>query len=337
MQVTITIKDLAKRLNLSPSTVSRALKDHYSIGEDTKRAVRALALELNYKPNRAALSLLNKKSSIIGVVIPNITTSFYSYVISGVEEVCLKNNYQVIFSQSHEKLENEKKALEILLDARVDGMIVALSRETTTDEHLINVINTGKSLILVDRVIPNFPCNKIIVDDVKGTEEATDFLISKGCRRIAYLAGFSSLFNDQQRRKGYLNSLQKNNIETSATYICEDGLSPNNLRSFFSKFAKSEFPDGIITYNDYIAFEAMKEAKARCLKIPEDVSIFGFANEPICLHVSPLLSTIDQPAFEMGKLAAEQLLDDIKKKKTSDFSTRILPTRIILRDSTKNS
>lgn len=331
----VTIKDLANQLQLSTSTISRALKDHYSIGEETKKAVRALADELGYKPNQNAISLIQGKNKTIGVLLPEITTSFFSYVIAGIEEVAINSGYQVLFTQSGESIEKEKKAVETLLKARVDGFILAISKETKSFAHLHSIVSKGKPLVLADRGIEGFPAETIKVDDLQGTELATDYLVEKGCRRIAYLSGFSNLLNEEHRKTGYLRSLKKNNLSADFLCICEDAYRPGKLLEFFKKLKSAEkTPDGVVSYNDYVAFEAIKACKELKIRIPEDISIFGFADEPVCIFSTPTISTVKQPAYELGKRSAEQLLQKLQHP-NAPYEQITLSTNLIIRESTR--
>ena len=221
----VTIKDIARELNISPSTVSRALKDHPDISVDTKKAVNALAEKLNYQPNIVALNLRQKKTNTIGVIIPELVHFFFSTVISGIEDVAYQAGYNVILAQSNESYTREVAHVKALFNSRVDGMLLSLSRETTNFDHVESIISKGVPIVFYDRMYNSPTSSKVIVDDYAGAKEAVNHLISQGCKNIAHLVGAPNLIISIDRLRGYKDALRDNKIEIKEELIfsCDSG------------------------------------------------------------------------------------------------------------------
>jgi LacI family transcriptional regulator len=331
----ITIKDIARELGISPSTVSRALKDHPDISPDTKKAVTELAERLNYQPNSIALSLRQSKTNMIGVVIPEIVHFFFSTVISGIEDIAYDAGYNVIVSQSNESYDREVTDVKALFNSRVDGMIASISRETKDYSHFESLYQRGMPLVFFDRVCDSLDTHRVVVDDYEGALEATEHLIEQGCTRIAHLAGPANLMISQNRMQGYKDALIKHGmpIEESLIVRCDSG-TQEEAREVTTKLI-SQKPDAIFANNDIAALGAMLAIKGAGLNIPKDIALVGFSNWQITTLTDPALTTVDQPGFEMGQEAAKLLIRQIEMgdEEVLEPQTKVLKTRLIVRES----
>lgn len=335
----VTIKDIARELGISPSTVSRALKDHPDISPDTKKAVNELAEKLNYQPNIVALSLRQSKTNTLGVIIPEIVHFFFSTIISGIEDVAYSAGYNVILTQSNESAQREMIDMKALFNSRVDGMLISLSRETTTFDHIESMITKGVPMVFFDRVYDNSNVSKIIVDDFSGAKEATLHLIEQGCKRIAHIEGSRNLDITKQRLNGYLEALREKGMPVDESLIipCPEATIEAGKKSTEKLLTMSPIPDGIFATNDPVAMGAMQAIRAKGLKIPNDIAVIGFSNWLFTSMMDPPLSSVDQPGFEMGQEATRLLIRQIEIKSKENIDpkpeTKILKTRLIVRES----
>ncbi len=331
----ITIKDIAKKLGISPSTVSRALKDHPDISPKTKKRVNELAKTLRYKPNAIALSLRNSKSNILGLIIPEVVHYFFSSVISGIEEVASKAGYNIILFQTNESYENEMQGTHALLSARVDGVLASISKTTLEYEHFRNLQENGIPLVLFDRIAEHLDVDNITVDDHAGAFEATEHLIRIGCKRIAHLSAPQHLLIGKNRQQGYIDALKKHHlpIDDSLILKCDTHLEALEKVKFLMQYKNP--PDGIFAVNDSTAIGALITAKKMGFNVPDDVAIVGFGDGEIATFTEPTLTTVEQPGFEMGKIAAQMLLDKLLNDKTQETVSKVLKTKLIIRDSTR--
>jgi LacI family transcriptional regulator len=335
----VTIKDIARELGISPSTVSRALKDHPDISVATKKAVNELADKLNYQPNIVALNLRQKKTNTIGVIIPEIVHFFFSTVISGIEDVAYTAGYNVILAQSNESYQREITDMKALFNSRVDGMLLSISRETTNFDHIESIISKGVPIVFYDRMYNSPNSSKVIVDDYAGAKEAVNHLISQGCKKIAHINGSPNLIISIDRFRGYTEALEENKIETNEDLIvnCQSGTFEEGKRATHKLLSQKNIPDAIFAGNDPMAMGAMMAIKEKGLKIPQDVAIVGFSNWFFGELMDPSLTTVDQPGFEMGQEAARLLIRQIEMKDKEDFDpqpeTKILKTRLVIRNS----
>ncbi len=336
----VTIKDIARELGISPSTVSRALKDHPDISPETKKAVNELAEKLNYTPNIVALSLRQSKTNTIGVIIPELVHFFFSTVISGIEDVAYSAGYNVIITQSNESLQREKTDIKALFNSRVDGMLISVSRETSNFEHIDNILAKGVPMVFFDRVYDKPESSKIIVDDLSGAKEATAHLIDQGCKRIAHIEGPPNLEISKQRLEGYLQAHRERNIEVDKSLIvpCNLGTIEEGRTVTEKLLAQSPGPDAIFATNDPTAMGAMQAIKEAGLKIPKDIAVVGFSNWFFTALLDPPLTSVDQPGFEMGQEAAKLLIRQIDirtKDRDADVQpeTKVLKTKLIVRES----
>lgn len=335
----VTIKDIARELGISPSTVSRALKDHPDISPDTKKAVNELAEKLNYQPNIVALSLRQSKTNTIGVIIPEIVHFFFSTVISGIEDVAYSAGYNVILAQSNESQTREISDIKALFNSRVDGMLMSVSRETTNFDHIESMLAKGVPIVFFDRVYDTGQASKIIVDDFTGAKEATLHLIDQGCKRIAHIEGPPNLEISKQRLEGYKEALKEHNMtfNKELVAICPSGTIEEGKKATEKLLSLKNPPDAIFATNDPAAMGAMQAIKAKGLKMPTDVALVGFSNWFFSSLMDPPLSSVDQPGFEMGQEAAKLLIRQIEKQEKDDEDitpeTKILKTRLIIRES----
>ncbi|MCK5729794.1 MAG: LacI family DNA-binding transcriptional regulator, partial [Draconibacterium sp.] len=290
----VTIKDIAKELNISPSTVSRALKDHPDISVDTKRAVNDLAKKLNYQPNAVALSLKQRRSNTIGVIIPEIVHYFFSSVISGIEDVAYDAGFNVIICQSNEKYEREVANTKTLLANRVDGILVSISKETKKFDHIYNIKENGVPLVFYDRTVPECNADQVIIDDLDAAYRATKHLIDSGRKNIVHFSGPQNLLIGQQRKEGYLMALKEANIEIDKSLIIEaDSFEKARLEIINILEEKKTF-DGIFAVNDLTAIGAMQTMQKRGIKIPDDIAIVGFSDGRMSGITNPTLTSVDQ-------------------------------------------
>ncbi len=332
----VTIKDIAKELGISPSTVSRALKDHPDISTKTKVAVKELAEKLHYKPNAIALSLRNEKTNTIGLVIPGIVHYFFSSVISGIEDYANDKHFNVMICQSNESYEKEIISVQTLLDSRVDGLIISMSKTTNEYKHFKDIEEYGLPLVFFDRICEEIKTDRVIVDDEKGAFEAVEYLISLGCKRIAHLCGPQGLLISQNRLNGYLKALKLHNIPIDEELIINCDTYEKALECTDDLLSLKNPPDGIFAVNDLTAIGAMKVIKTKGLKIPEDISIIGFTNGMVSSLVEPSLTSVNQKGYEMGKIAAELLINRINNNEDNYAPiTKIIKTNLVIRNSTK--
>lgn len=335
----VTIKDIARELGISPSTVSRALKDHPDISSKTKEAVNALAEKLNYQPNIVALNLRQKKTFTIGVIIPELVHFFFSTVISGIEDVAYQAGYSVILAQSNESYEREKTDIKALFNSRVDGLLMSISRETKNFDHIESIIAKGVPVVFYDRTFNTTLCSNVLVDDYVGAKEAVNHLIEQGYKKIAFLEGSPGLIITADRKRGYTDALREHGLEIKDTYIqeCMTGSLEEGKRATKKLLAMPSPPDAIFAANDPLAVGAMQSIKEAGLRIPQDVGVVGFSNWSYGSLLEPSLTTVDQPGFEMGQEAARLLIRHIEQadKNQADppAETKVLKTRLIVRDS----
>jgi LacI family transcriptional regulator len=335
----ITIKDLAERMNLSFSTISRALHDHPSIGKKTTQEVKKMAKELGYFPNSVASNLRISKTHTIGIIVPRIDIHFHSLVVSGIEEVAYKLGYTVTIYQSRNSLEREMSIAKILQKNMADGIIICLGLETKDCSHFMRFNELQIPMVFYDRVSDDFNASKVVIDDFDAAFNATEHLILGGCKRIAHIAGCQSTNIFKARLNGYKSALLKHNLEFDEALVqytselsYEEGVTcANNILS------QKVIPDGIFCANDYTAISAIQVFTKAGYHVPNDIAVIGFSNYPISKIIEPKLTTIDDRAFEMGQTAARLLIRQIEEKNLLVASeTIVLKTDLIKRDSTKN-
>ena len=336
----VTLKDIAETLGISITTVSKALKGYPDVSKKTRTLVKELAKTLNYKPNAFAVHLRTEESKTIGLIIPEIVHHFFSNVIKGIISQAEKKGYLVIILQSNESYELEKKQIDLLLSKRVDGILISLANGTADFKHLVDVIQQEKPLVMFDKIAKIVKCSKVIIDDRKAAYTATQHLIDTGCKRIAHFRGPLLPQNSIDRFLGYKKALLDNNMEydPSLVYIFND--MTFEVGEIFAKKILAEHTnvDGIFVNTDLVAIGAITEFNRQGIKIPEEISIVGFSNWFMSSAITPSLTTINQPGFEMGKIAFKQLYKELKaKKKKKDTVPKIieLETNLVKRNSTR--
>jgi LacI family transcriptional regulator len=329
----ISLKDLADELGVSISTVSRALKNNPIISPDLTQKIKHLALERNYIPNPLAMGLLRQQTKMIGVIVPDLVTHFYSSVISGIEEVAKENGYYILISSSNESFEKEKESVQNLLKSRVEGLIVCISQQTSGFEHFRQLVQNDIPLVFFDRVaeIPGVP--KVTVDGAEAAKNVTRHFYENGCRRIAYISGPNHLNISKKRKEGYLNGLQECGLPYNPDLLVECNLNTEEATVATQKLlALKQIPDAIFGINDTIAFAAMKEIKKHKLKIPDDIALVGFTDEFHSTVVEPALTSVTHPTLQMGRESAQLFFKCIEKGENFEENV-VLPTSLIVRDS----
>ncbi|MDO5105868.1 LacI family DNA-binding transcriptional regulator [Capnocytophaga sp.] len=337
MKRKITIKDIARELNISISTVSKSLNDNPEISQQTRQKVVAFARLHNYKPNSVALSLRNKKSKNIGVIIPEIAHDFFSMIVKGVESVANEKGYNLIACFSNEMLEREIKNIETLTQTGIDGFIIALSKETQQQQdyhHLREILNQELALVLIDRVVEDVYCDKVIVDDAMASYRAVNHLIKAGYHRIGLLTVPEYISVGNLRTQGYKNALTDADIPIDQSLILavEDIHSEEVIPNFFD----TRRFDALLCSNEFLAVKALREAHNRNIKIPQELGIITFADGFLAKNAYPKLTAVDQHGTEIGKKAAELLIENIENdNQERNYRTEIIKTSLIIRESTR--
>lgn len=335
---TVTIKDIARALGLSTSTVSRALRGSYEISPETKKLVLEYAEKINYRPNPIALSLKERKSRSIGVVVSEIANTFFSQAINGIESIAYNRGYHVIISQSHESYEREKVTIQHLASRSVDGLLVSLSNETIDLSHLKQLHDKGLPIVFFDRITDEINTHKVTANNVKGAFDATEHLIKKGFQRIAHVTNSPHLSITKERLRGYRDALEQYKLpfDEKLVYNCyHGGMIYAEVEEAIQKlFSLKQKPDAVVTASDRITISCMSALRAAGKKIPGEIAMIGFTNTNMADLLNPPLSAVRQPAFDMGQTATELLIQIIESKRPiTDFETRILETELFIRES----
>lgn len=336
MKGKITLKQISKELDVSISTVSKALKNSTEISLETREKVQAFAKLYNYRPNNIALSLKNRKTKNIGVIIPEIVHHFFASVISGIEQEANEKGYNVIICLSTESFDKEVINMDMLANGSIDGFIISLTKETQMRKdyhHLQEVINQGMPLVMFDRIAEGINCDKVIIDDKKGAYDAVSELIRIGCKNIGLVSTVDYVSVGRLRTEGFLEALKDHKIPVNQDYIikiedienCRENITP----LFDHKI------DGVFAVNEIFALTAMNIARERGLRIPEDVSVIGFTDGELSKYASPALTTVSQNGLLIGQEAARMLIEKIEDE-SEDYKTKIIKTKLIVRKSTKS-
>lgn len=331
----VTIKDIARKLGLSASTVSRALRGSNEINDDTRRLVQELAVQLNYTPNPIALSLKEKKTRVIGVIVPEIANYFCSAVIGGIEDFAYSNGYHVVIFQSHEKYERELMNMKLLESRRVDGLIISVSNETKNGKHIQELINKGIPVVMFDRICNEVDTPRVVTDDKGGTYMAAKHLIEQGYKRIAHLTMASHLSVTKNRTKGYSEALRDNNLPFQKKWVVACNFDIKSVKNAIDKLFKEKLkPNAILAASERIALRSIEALKEMKLRIPTDVAVAGFFDNPVSRFIDPPLTSIHQPTFDMGQSAAKLLIEMIDGNKLQhQFKTIELKTTMEIRES----
>lgn len=330
----VTIHDISKALEIDSSTVSRALNNSPRVSEKTKSKILAKANELGYQRNSLASNLRTNKTNTIGVVVPRLSRSFFSSVISGIEEAAYENGFSVIICQSLESLEREQKIMDTLLSHRVDGVLISISMQTNSYQHLLPFEKHGIPIVFYDRPIDFQGYTSVNIDDFEASFKATEHLIINGCSKIVHFGGPQNIELYKNRKEGFCAALKKHGLKYDEQSCFESKLSEDDGFAMAKKALKMKGVDGIYCANDTSAIGAIKYFKSNAVRIPEDIAIVGFNNDPISAVIEPSLTTVDQPDFEMGTRATNLLLDQIKNDNIiAQFVT--LTSKLVVRNSSK--
>ena len=337
MKTSATLVDIAKKLGITPATVSRALSDHPEISAKTKKKVQEVAAELNYKGNKIASSLRSGKTNVIGVLIPTAEHSFFGSVIHGITNLANKNGYDVLIYQSNETEEFEIKGINAFISARVDGILVSIAKETLNYSHFKRAQLENIPIAFFDRYNDELDIPSVVIDDYLGAFNATDHLIKMGYQRIAHISGPQHIRIFQERFRGYSDALKQHKILFDKTLVFEGDISIDAGRKGITKFFNLKNPpDAILGVEDITALGALKELKSRNILVPDQVGVFGFCNDLFGEHITPTLSTIDQQTIKMGEEAFNLIYRMIiQKLKTVTPSKIILEPILILRESSQ--
>jgi len=335
----ITLKEIANTLGISITTVSKALKNYPDVSAKTRKAVIDLADQLNFTPNSFAVNLRTKESKTVGLIIPEVSHHFFSNVINGIIEQAEKNGYLVIILQSNESIELEKKQVALLINKRVDGIMMSLSNDSNDEDHIKNIMRKNIPLVQFDKIAKLIPSSKVIINDQKASMEAVQHLIDRGCKKIVHIRGPVNPQNAIDRFLGYKKTLEKNNIpyDSSLVYTCKNVTFEEG--SFFAKQMLEEHPDidGVYAVTDLVAVGVLAHFNEVKIQIPNQIAVIGFSNWFISQIFTPKLSTVDQPSYEMGVSAFNLLLEEmIANKEDLEFKPRTieLETHVIEREST---
>jgi len=336
----VTIKDIAKALGLSTSTVSRALRDSYEISPETKKIVLEYAQKINYHPNPIALSLKERRTRSIGVIVAEIANSFFSQIIDGIESIAYQNGYNVIISQTRESSERELINLNYLTSRSIDGLIVSVAAETRDFSNFVELHERGMPIVFFDRIVNDIDTHKVVVDNHRGAYDATLHLLNSGYRKIAAIANNEILSITRERLSGYRAAHEEFGlkVDDSLTSYCDHGgLILQEVEDSVSELLSlSERPDAILALSDKLTTGTLRILKSKNIRVPEDIGLLGFSNSALTELIEPPLSIIKQPAFEMGEIAIDLLIQLIESKRpVTEYETRKLAPQLIIRDSAR--
>lgn len=331
----VTIYDISKKLNISAATVSRALNNNPKISEKTRALVAKTAKEMNYKQNRLAQALKQGRTNNVGVIVPYINRSLFSSVIRGIEEELTPHGYHIIICQSHEEAENEAEQINALLNTQIDGIFMSVSRTTQRTDHIQKILNDHTPLVFFDRKIEVPGVSSVVLDDFKAGYIATEHLIKEDCHKIAHLSGDINLEIYKNRFEGYKKALKDYDIEFNPEYVIQvNSKIESGMQAIDELWKLDEKPDAIFSAGDYAALGAMQELRARKIKIPQEVCVVGFSNEPFTKYVEPPITSMDQTPLMMGKIAAQVFLEQVKENTTISIEKKVvLPPELIVRES----
>jgi LacI family transcriptional regulator/LacI family repressor for deo operon, udp, cdd, tsx, nupC, and nupG len=330
-----TIYDIARELNISKSTVSRALTNHPEVKAETRKAVLELAEKLDYQRNMLSINLISRKSNLIGIIVPEFDTSFFPQVVIGAQEMASKYGYNIIISQSNEKFETEVANTKVMLASQVDGILVSISKETRSFEHLKIFQRKGIPMVLFNRVCNELIVPKVVINDYEAAFGAVEHLILTGKRRIAHLAGPDSLITSRNRLKGYLEALKKHKIPIDESLIIPYDLTIGKVKIYIRHLMELKYPpDGLFIANDPAAIEAIRTIKDMGIQIPQQIGIVGFSNDYGSNLIEPGLTTVAQPKRLIGSTAMQLLLELIDTEVSQwKAVTKTLDSKLIIRNS----
>lgn len=328
----VSLKDLALELGVSISTVSRALKNSPEIGAEMKDKVKSLAKKMNYRPNPFALSLLKNSPRIIGIIVPDIVTHFYSSIISGINDIARKNGYSVIISSTYDQYELERRCLEDLINIRVEGIIICLSQETNDFNHFQEIADQNIPLVFFDRICLPDKFSSVITNNVESAQEATEHFLTTGSQRVAFLGGANYIPIVQQRKHGYLQALRDHKIPIERELVfCKRMGYNEGYEGTCQLLNLPSPPDAILAMTDSLAFGAMKAIKEFGLKIPDDIALIGYTDEAHSNYVDPPLTAVTHQTYKMGETTCQLLLNQLSGKK--DIQQKIISATLSVRGS----
>ena len=333
----ITLKHLAEQLNVSISTVSKALHGSDEIGKDTIDRVKTLAKQLNYQPNKVAVSLKSNKTKTLGVIIPNILNHFFAKVLYGIEEEATKQGFDIIICISNESYAKELQSLEVLGNGSVDGFIISIAEETqikNQTQHIKSVLSQNLPVVMFDRVSDSIDCDKVIIDDFGAAYEATKHLLNEGRKQIVLLSDIEELSVGKLRVNGYLKALEEAKTYKNKPILIHIG-SHDNIEEIIVKMYE-QYPkvDGILSIDNTTGVVALQKALKRGIKVPKGLSIIGFSDENVLPFTEPKLSTISQHAIDIGRSSVEQLIHRIDIGKKKEYTVKTIKSKLILRGTT---
>lgn len=332
----VTIKDLARQLDLHHTTVSKALRDHPDIKQETKDKVKALAKELDYFPNALAQSFKRRSSHTIGIIVPNINVDFFSTVISSIEDVLYDAGYTIMISQSNESLAREEFIARTMLSNQVAGLLMSVSLETKDIAHLNSFKSYGIPVVFFDRVVPDSPVAKVVVDDYRAAFGLTEFLIGQGYKTIAHLGAPRTVSVSYDRFRGYMDALEKHQLPINKCWIKKGGFHEfDGFDNMNSILESCDIPRAVFAVNDQVALGAYKAIKKHGLRIPDDIAVAGYGNLQLAEYMEPPLTTVAQEPAKMGQACAQLLLDAIQNPGRDISLEKVtIPTSLIIKNST---
>jgi LacI family transcriptional regulator len=343
MRRKVTLKQIARELDVSISTVSKSLRDSVEISEDTRQKVQAFAKLYNYKPNNIALSLKNRKTKVIGVIIPDIVHHFFATVISGIEQMANEHGYTFIICMSNESFDKEVINMEMMANGSIDGFIISLSKETqykSDFQHINEVMSQGMPVVMFDRVANEILCDKVIIDDTQAAYEAVQYLISIGKKKIAIVTTEDYVSVGKLRTDGYTKALLDHDIEFDPNLVVKIN-DIENCEIKIEALIKDGAIDAVLAVNEIFAVTIIKKANQLGLKVPQDLSVIAFTDGIISQYSTPTITTVSQNGFKMGQKAAKMLIEQVEKDYNEDeeiieqYKTEVIETFLILRESTK--
>lgn len=333
MKQPISISDIARDLGVSPSTVSRALKDHPEINRDTRLRIQEYARKMNYRPNALALGLKQQKSFTIGVIIPEIAHHFFSSVISGIEDMAYGNGYRVVICQSNEDYHREVINVGALSDHRVDGFLVSISKNTREHTHFQNLVDHGIPIVFMDRASPDIVADRVLTNDFEGARLVVSHLVERGCRNVIHLAGPQHLCVGKQRYTGYAEALKEHGIPLREELVLKCD-TPALVKQLANKLlALAEEADAVFAVNDFTAVAVMRFLMEHGYEVPDRIAIAGFGDDPIASVVHPGLTTVEQRGYDIGKEAARMLIKRLSGEPEEEYRTKVFPAFLKVRAS----
>ncbi|ADF53271.1 MAG: LacI family DNA-binding transcriptional regulator [Zunongwangia sp.] len=334
----VTIYDISKKLNISAATVSRALNNNPKISQKTRELVLKTAAKMNYKQNRLAQALKSGRTNNVGVIVPFINRSFFSSVIRGIEEELSPHGYHVIICQSHEDVDNEIKQIDTLLNTQVDGIFMSVAKTTQDTSHIQKALAENTPLVFFDRKKDVPGLSSVIIDDFKGGYLATQHLIKQGCKKIAHFSGDLSVEIYKNRHQGYLKALKDHGITPLSRFSLQvNSKLESGISAVKELWEFEEKPDAIFSASDYAALGAIQELRKIGIKIPKEVCVVGFSNEPFTKYMELPITSVDQTPFEMGKIAAQVFLEQIESQILTAEKKVVLAPELYIRDSSNRN